>query len=763
MATSAVSFNSNFYLIKFSLLLVTSHFCVTEAQSSVPIVKGLSWSFYDSSCPKLESIVRKQLQKVFKKDIGQAAGLLRLHFHDCFVKGCEGSVLLDGSSSGPSEQDAPPNLTLRPEAFKIIDDLRRRVHKQCGRVVSCSDITALAARDAVFLSGGPDYDVPLGRRDALDFASRNATLANLPAPTSNTSALLTSLATKNLDATDVVALSGGHTIGVGHCDSFTGRLYPTQGSTMDKTFATNLKVVCPTATTNATTVLDIRSPNVFDNKYYVDLMNRQGLFTSDQDLYTDRRTRGIVTSFAVNQTLFFEKFVDAMMKMGQLNVLTGTQGEIRANCSVRNSNGAFLASDVNEPEEKWSKDTKGGSLFALCILCSSGQLHGQKQIHSMASALYKYGFFGVALDNKSKTMASSASLLLVITALLISTSSVSVRGVPTSAHVVKGLSWTFHESTCPKLESIVRNQLKKIFKEDIGQAAGLLRLHFHDCFVQGCDGSVLLDGSHSGPSEKDAPPNLTLRARAFKIIDDLRRRVHEECGRVVSCADIVALAARDAVFLSGGPNYDVPLGRKDGLNFATRDATLANLPSPTSNASAILASLATKNLDATDVVALSGGHTIGIGHCSSFTPRLYPSQDPTMDKTFANELKHICSPPPPDSNNTTLLDIRTPNTFDNKYYVDLMNRQGLFTSDQDLYTDAKTRDIVESFAIDQALFFDKFVHAMIKMGQLSVLIGGHGEIRSNCSVRNSDNTNSDNTSFSTYMAEGDEESRSELR
>lgn len=67
--------------------------------------------------------------------------------------------------------------------------------------------------------------------------------------------------------------------------------------------------------------------------------------------------------------------------------------------------------------------------------------------------------------------------------------------------------------------------------------------------MQGCDGSVLLDGSASGPSEKDAPPNLSLRARSFKIIDDLRARVHKQCGRVVSCADITALAARDAVFL----------------------------------------------------------------------------------------------------------------------------------------------------------------------------------------------------------------------
>lgn len=71
-------------------------------------------------------------------------------------------------------------------------------------------------------------------------------------------------------------------------------------------------------------------------------MNRQGLFTSDQDLYTDSRTRGIVTNFAINQTLFFQEFVNSMIKMSQLSVLTGNQGEIRANCSRRNANDLFI-------------------------------------------------------------------------------------------------------------------------------------------------------------------------------------------------------------------------------------------------------------------------------------------------------------------------------------------------------------------------------------------------------------------------------------
>lgn len=204
-------------------------------------------------------------------------------------------------------------------------------------------------------SGGPDYKVPLGRRDGLTFATRQATLDNLPPPFANAAAILSSLATKGFDPTDVVALSGAHTIGMSHCSSFTGRLYPTQDPTLDQTFAKNLKSICPeNAPTDGTTNLDIRTPNVFDNKYYVDLMNRQGLFTSDQDLYTDKKTRGIVTSFAVNQTLFFEKFVNAMIKMGQLTVLTGNNGEIRANCSVRNSDNLLLSSVVDAEEESRS-------------------------------------------------------------------------------------------------------------------------------------------------------------------------------------------------------------------------------------------------------------------------------------------------------------------------------------------------------------------------------------------------------------------------
>lgn len=64
--------------------------------------------------------------------------------------------------------------------------------------------------------------------------------------------------------------------------------------------------------------------------------------------------------------------------------------------------------------------------------------------------------------------------------------------------------------------------------------------------MQGCDGSILLDGS---PSERDQPANVGIRPEALKTIEVLRSLVQRQCGNVVSCADLVVLAAREAVSL----------------------------------------------------------------------------------------------------------------------------------------------------------------------------------------------------------------------
>ena len=122
------------------------------------------------------------------------------------------------------------------------------------------------------------------------------------------------------------------------------RLYPTQDPTLSARYAEELEVTCPTNSTVNSTNLDIRTPNIFDKKYYVDLQNGEGLFTSDQDLYSDSRTQYIVNGYAQNQAAFFQQFALSMLKMVQLDVLTGTDGEIRKNCAVPNTNTSSLFS-----------------------------------------------------------------------------------------------------------------------------------------------------------------------------------------------------------------------------------------------------------------------------------------------------------------------------------------------------------------------------------------------------------------------------------
>lgn len=60
--------------------------------------------------------------------------------------------------------------------------------------------------------------------------------------------------------------------------------------------------------------------------------------------------------------------------------------------------------------------------------------------------------------------------------------------------------------------------------------------------LQGCEGSVLLN-SATQTAEKNAIPNLSLRG--FGVIDRVKSALEKECPEVVSCADIVALVARD--------------------------------------------------------------------------------------------------------------------------------------------------------------------------------------------------------------------------
>ncbi|ONK72023.1 uncharacterized protein A4U43_C04F14840 [Asparagus officinalis] len=120
-------------------------------------------NFYRRTCPNVELIVRQAVMKKIRQTFVTVPATLRLFFHDCFVSGCDASVLIS-SARGDAERDAADNLSLAGDGFDTVDKAKQAVEAQCPGVVSCADILALAARDVVVLSGGPWFNVELGRR-----------------------------------------------------------------------------------------------------------------------------------------------------------------------------------------------------------------------------------------------------------------------------------------------------------------------------------------------------------------------------------------------------------------------------------------------------------------------------------------------------------------------------------------------------------------------------------------------------------------------
>ncbi|XP_047057327.1 peroxidase 1-like [Lolium rigidum] len=298
----------------------------------------------------------------------------------------------------------------------------------------------------------------------------------------------------------------------------------------------------------------------------------------------------------------------------------------------------------------------------------------------------------------------------------------------------------FYNTSCPNAESLVQQAVASAFANDSGIAAGLIRLHFHDCFVRGCDASVLLV-SANGTAERDAPPNKP-SLRGFEVIDAAKAAVEKSCARTVSCADIVAFAARDSINLTGQASYQVPSGRRDGNVSLDQDAR-DNLPPPTFTAQQLVDRFANKTLTAEEMVILSGAHTVGRSFCSSFLPRIWNNTtaivDAGLSPAYATLLQTLC-PSTPNANTTTAIDPSTPAVLDNNYYKLLSLNLGLFFSDNQLRTNATLNTSVNSFSANETLWKEKFVAAMVKMGNIEVLTGTQGQIRLNCSVVNNGST-----------------------
>ncbi|XP_065860130.1 peroxidase 24-like [Euphorbia lathyris] len=296
------------------------------------------------------------------------------------------------------------------------------------------------------------------------------------------------------------------------------------------------------------------------------------------------------------------------------------------------------------------------------------------------------------------------------------------------------LSNDFYKKSCPDAELIVRNITWNRAASNSVLAAKLLRMYFHDCFVRGCDASILLDGDGSEEVEKETIPNGSLSG--YDVIDDIKDELERVCPGVVSCADILALAARDSVsFQFQKSLWKVQTGRRDGSVSLASEAN-ANLPSPFADFATLKQQFADKNLDVQDLVVLSGAHTLGVAHCATFSStRLYEfsvdtETDPTLDSTYAAFLKTQC-PNPASRDTTAEMDPQSSLSFDNNYFSVLLQNKGLLQSDAALVTDEESTKIVSQLQKSND-FVAKFAQSMKKMGAIQVLTGDAGEIRTNC-------------------------------
>ncbi|TKW29963.1 hypothetical protein SEVIR_2G001400v4 [Setaria viridis] len=304
------------------------------------------------------------------------------------------------------------------------------------------------------------------------------------------------------------------------------------------------------------------------------------------------------------------------------------------------------------------------------------------------------------------------------------------------AHVQIGA----YNKTCPQAEEVVLKEMTAIVAKSPELAGAVLRLFSVDCFVGGCEASILLDSTANNTAEKDAPLNRGVRG--YEVVDAIKAKLDAACPGVVSCADTLALAARDSIRLTKGPFIPLLTGRRDGNRSVAADVAL-NSPPPGATIADIIALFANKfNLTAKDVAVLSGAHTIGKARCSTVSPRLYNfggqngSSDPTLDANYTATLRGQCKP----GDIATLVDLdpTTPAVFDADYYTLVAGKRGLLSTDAALLLDPATSAYVagQANATSSDQFFADFATSFVAMSKLGALTHHNGEIRQVCSKVN---------------------------
>ncbi|KAK9757027.1 hypothetical protein RND81_01G135900 [Saponaria officinalis] len=250
-----------------------------------PMLMQLNVGYYQQSCSAAKSIVKKVIYRSLSANPNLGAGLIRLHFHDDFVRGCDALILLKSRQGKETETKSVVSTELR--GFKVVEADKQVVEAQCPE---CGNIE-LDPR-------GIPYDVPRGRYDVV-VSLEDEPIKKLSNPMSILFELGDKFVDQGLTVEDMVILSGAHSIG---------------DPSMDPQLAEVLKDICPTnSTTPATSLLNFQTPNRLDNRFYVNVQERRGVFRSDQVLLDSHITKRLVNEFTRDDEAWKHQFVVAMV------------------------------------------------------------------------------------------------------------------------------------------------------------------------------------------------------------------------------------------------------------------------------------------------------------------------------------------------------------------------------------------------------------------------------------------------------------------
>ncbi|ONK62530.1 uncharacterized protein A4U43_C07F5040 [Asparagus officinalis] len=315
------------------LLLSASLFCLLGLGNC-----DLSLNYYNNSCPRTEDIVKEQVEKLYRKHGNTAVSWVRNLFHDCMLKSCDASLLLETTEATISEQTSPRSFGMRN--FKYVNTIKDALEAECPVTVSCADVVALSAREAVVLLGGPYIPMRTGRRDSKQ-SYFEVVEDFIPNHNDSLDLVLSRFQSAGINTEGTVALLGAHSVGRVHCANLVNRLYPTVDPTIDQEYAEYLKRRCPNPNPDPKEVEyarnDNETPMVIDNIYHKNLLSHKGLLLVDQQLVSDPSTVSLVEMMAANNSYFHEIFASSLLLLSENNPLTGDEGEVRSDCRFVNS------------------------------------------------------------------------------------------------------------------------------------------------------------------------------------------------------------------------------------------------------------------------------------------------------------------------------------------------------------------------------------------------------------------------------------------